>query len=932
MSKLSRFTLPAILIACLAWPAAADSDSAGWRDSSHRAVLKNDRLEARFQSGRLFELSDVTTGKTLLSTDPSSLSANIPLFGATGVDLDDGKISWKHKEGSIDFQFAGADGTEWNVHWTLEPGDGDLVLRTSARTPKPVGRFSVMFPGCDISEHRVVWISVYGAGHVQSAPWTGSLGDVHNGISQSYIQPIVSLFEGDGAGWFLEGREEKIGPANVLLQGRGETVDATLVRGFPVETTTPEMFEIRLRAYSEHWEDAVDPYVEWMERSAGFVPLDKKRPKWVNDIEAQAYVRIGDFKELDKLATRLDPERTMIGRMVGWRLDPMDLNYPDYRVNETAKRWIKRARELGFHVGVHFNTSGVSKDNAELLKRFERGFNVTGVDEEGNKTYSEIPGAGRHRYCSTALKDWRDYLIEQMREAVDVGVDLIYIDESMAGTGAFMVDGMTAIEGVMTLEKEIMEAYPHVAVETEQFNPMASRHAAFALSQMPLGHPLSGYIFHRFIHILPEGYTIAPVNVDMMDAVQSWGFMVPGGAFRESWIQICEAFQQYGLVPDSRLPRTPFTKFADHHSHGIAPVADEPVPPEGIKLFGFRGRKGVTAFYEKHPTRRGLVIYQPGKDPQWIGTRITGVKTWTGPGAVEEITPGVNEVADWMYYDGDKIFGLDPERTYALDESKSLSPDRFHFTAIPDDFSTPMDGVGPTRTVAVGQGQDRSFYKMNFSGHGEIRMHVPDDTLVFLDGREVVVDRGGQSAVATIDASEDEIATLIAFRKSDVELSGEFADLPVYTSLQQRNFYFGQHQVLDYSTEGPVRKMRDMNAFYAHLTGTGVLIGRLPDAGSIRIQGAYGMREESIITDGDAVIRINGNEVMRMPPGPRPYEVHSFKVDISAHAGRHVMLEFLPDGLVHGPSAADWFNPRIVVNERGEGVVPTDQLEILENR
>ena len=123
-----------------------------------------------------------------------------------------------------------------------------------------------------------------------------------------------------------------------------------------------------------------------------------------------------------------------------------------------------------------------------------------------------------------------------------------------------------------------------------------------------------------------------------------------------------------------------------------------------------------------------------------------------------------------------------------------------------------------------------------------------------------------------------------------------------------------------------------MNAFYAHLTGTGVLIGRLPDAGSIRIQGAYGMREESIITDGDAVIRINGNEVMRMPPGPRPYEVHSFKVDISAHAGRHVMLEFLPDGLVHGPSAADWFNPRIVVNERGEGVVPTDQLEILENR
>jgi hypothetical protein len=471
--------------------------------------------------------------------------------------------------------------------------------------------------------------------------------------------------------------------------------------------------------------------------------------------------------------------------------------------------------------------------------------------------------------------------------------------------------------------------YPHVAVETEQFNPMASRHAAFALSQMPLGHPLSGYIFHRFVKILPEGYTTAPLDVDMLDAVQSWGFMVPGGGFRESWIQICEAFQDYGLAPDSRLPRTPFKVFASHHSHGVYPIADTPVPAGGIRLFGYRGRGGVTAFYEKHPTRRGLVVYEPGNEPEWFGTRITGVTTWAGPGAVSEFTPGGNTDADWMIYDGDKILGLDPDRTYALDEEKSLPPDRFHLTSIPGDFSTPMDGVGPTRVVPVDQARDGSFYKMTFSGHGNLEMIVPDDILVFLNGKEVTVNCADRTAEAVIAAAPENPASLIAFRKTGVELRGAWADLPWQTSFLQRSFYLGQHRIHDFSAEGPVRKMRDINAFYTHVTGTGVLIGRLPDIGSLRLQGGYGMREESIITDGDPVIRINGKEVLRVPAGPRPYTVHSFDADITAYAGQHVMLEFLCDGLVHSPSAADWYNPRIVVQRRIESP-PTDQLDILE--
>ena len=927
--KYRAYSLPLFVVLSLSTIQALGGTS--WRDESQRSTLENDTLVARFQSGLLVGLKDKISGNKLLSIDPADLPAIIPLFGPIAFDLDAASINQNKLPGTLSCLLKGADGTEWEMQWVLEGRKGgDLILRTSARTASPVEQFQIPFRSCDISDHSLVWISNYGAGHVHRAPWSGALGDVANGISRSYLQPIVALFEGEARGWFVEGREEKIGPANITVQGRGDTVDLSLSRGYAVPTAEPAMYEIRFRTYRDHWEDAVDPYVQWMEEGAGFVPLEKKSPAWVKDIQAQSYIRIGDFKSLEKLASRVDPARTILGRMVGWRVHPMDLEYPDYRVNETAKRWFRLARELGFHVGAHFNTAGVSNTNKELLERFHRGFQVTGTDEDGNPTYYELADPGRHRYCSTALKDWREYLIEQIREAVEVGVDMIYIDESMAGTGAFYLDGMTAIEGVMTLEKEIMEAYPGVAVETEQFNPMASRHAAFALSQMPLGHPLSGYIFHRFIHILPEGYTSMPTDVDMLDAVQSWGFMLPGGGMTESWIEISHAFQKYELKPDSRLPRTSFRTFETHPSHGIAPVDDIRMPPEGIRLFGYRGKGGVTAYYEKHPTRRGLVIYEPGKEPMWVGTRITGVTSWQGSPVVEEVTPGVTEeVADWMMYDGEKVLGLNPAKTYRIDESKTMSPDRFHLTAIPDDFQMHFDG--DLRIAPVHQSEDRSFYMLTFTGNGVIDMRVPDDTLVFLNGEAVSVDRQKAKASAEIAATDENLGVLIAFRRIDRELSGPWGDLPWQTSLLQRSFYLGRHQILDYSTEGPVRKLRDTNGFYTHVTGTGVLIGRLPEAGSIRLQGGYGMRDESIITDGDAVIRINGKELMRVPAGDRPYKVHSFDVDVTSYAGQYVMLEFLSDGRVHGPTAADWYNPWIVVDSKVMEKQPTDQLEIIEN-
>ena len=64
---------------------------------------------------------------------------------------------------------------------------------------------------------------------------------------------------------------------------------------------------------------------------------------------------------------------------------------------------------------------------------------------------------------------------------------------------------------------------------------------------------------------------------------------------------------------------------------------------------------------------------------------------------------------------------------------------------------------------------------------------------------------------------------------------------------------------------------------------------------------------------GDGVVRMNGREVLRVPPGREPYQMHPFDVDISAFAGQYVLLEFASEGKVHGPSPAGWESPETVI-------------------
>ena len=864
--------------------------AADWQEPANRSSLANQAMEARFQSGILVELVDRVREQTLVYLDAGGLPDSYPLFGELGIDPARCTVKVEAGAGETTSVWESRDGTVMRLRWSIESGPGDLVLHASARTPRPVPEFRVLLPGCGIRDHNLVVAGAYGVGTELAAPWEDTIvGDPCTAaLRESNVHPLVALFQGEKAGWFLEGREARLSPANLMARGHGETVDIALVRGFQHPTASPELYEVRIRTYREHWQDAVDPYVGWLEEEAGMVPLSQKNPPWVRDIAVQANLRVCDFEGLEALAGRVEPHRTILGRITNYRTHPIYFHWPDYTMPAESVRWFQRAKELGFHLSANISADSFFSSYTELIERFRPGLMAMGKDPEGRDTFHGA--AGNNLYCSLAYKPWRDYLVEQIRPVIEAGADVIHLDENGIPEGQLFANGESAVEGASLLVQEIMQAYPGVAVDCE-LHIKNIRHAGFAQIDYyaDLGHPLTGYLFKRFVHFTGAGKYGQPIADATMDSYQSWGYLLPSAGREESWNQIAEAFARHNLVPDSRAL----------------------LGPE--QLFAYRGDGGVTAFFEKRADRRGLVLYESGKTPRWAGTRVAGIKQWPGPGVIRDWIPGPDVLADWLIYDGDTMAGLDPAKSYLLDETRTPRRDAFHITRVPGDFA--LYENDRYRTQGHESGINDSYHLVKFTGTGIMELFVPENWLAFLDGEAVEVDPATSTGRIEVSSSTDEPGVLLAFERSDVELAGRWVDLPWQLSPMQRNWYVGRQVSLQHRSDGFIRLPTADADIFNHVAGGGVIIGRLPEERSLSLHGAYRMRDRVPDAYGDGVIRINGREVMRIPigpPGPQPRKVHPFDVDISDLAGQYILLEFHSEGRVAGiGEEAIWYAPQI---------------------
>lgn len=134
-----------------------------------------------------------------------------------------------------------------------------------------------------------------------------------------------------------------------------------------------------VRQYQGGVQNAAAIYRNYIEKAYGLVPLEKRPTAWVRDI---AFVQVNDFargplpakgfrspnqdyggknyekslefhlKEMEELAKRIDPKKVMF-YMTDWRMDGMDMMFPNYNVDPYFALFVGRAKKLGFKIMLH---------------------------------------------------------------------------------------------------------------------------------------------------------------------------------------------------------------------------------------------------------------------------------------------------------------------------------------------------------------------------------------------------------------------------------------------------------------------------------------------------------------------------------------------------------------------------------------------------
>jgi hypothetical protein len=118
----------------------------------------------------------------------------------------------------------------------------------------------------------------------------------------------------------------------------------------------------RLNVYQGDWQKPAGEYRQWYYKAYNLGKEESSRQSWINDIRLAVSWCPGRTDILDALAKKISPKRIVL-HFNNWRTFPYDENYPDYHASESAKEFIKKCNDVGFHVMPHFNSIDMDPGN-----------------------------------------------------------------------------------------------------------------------------------------------------------------------------------------------------------------------------------------------------------------------------------------------------------------------------------------------------------------------------------------------------------------------------------------------------------------------------------------------------------------------------------------------------------------------------------------
>ena len=627
-------------------------------------------LQATFRDGTLVALQNRTGGDSLLVANPASPAA-AALKDAQGFSSADAttKVVCTRQGAGARITLNGLAGDPSAVI-TLDLGaeaDGTLTVQQSAARDKPrLLSGSWGLAGIDAAQAQIV-LPENGGALVDPVRGPGTM---HlDWPSQWQAAMIVLQGKTGGFSVWAEDPDAQFKSVEVRRSDREVTLTFATETRAAYDTAHSIASPVwRIQTYRGDWKVPTLDYRQRIARARELTAIAKRNPDWIKDI--RTVVRVGNdakIEDLRGLAARLDPHQTLL-YVPGWRKYPYDNLYPDYDPKSGFVEWCQAAQALGYRVMVHGNLVGIGPKHPELAQ-VEKYIQTDRVGGNRVGWFLDKPDHPGQIFClNPSSAEVRAFLIAHFKRAYDqVHFDALHLDFPVIGpVHDGDLEGMSCARGAEVYLQELQAALPGVALGTEGLNEtllacsFAQVGEPFWVSPQPgvRPHPIRSTIFAPFCGLyghlgMPSQQDSFPAFLshhDFFDWMGAWptlsldGPLNPTSAGNDFVLREANYFQRNGLMPAPEVVNYP----------------DE--------LFAWRGRDGaISAIFDNPPGRRLAARATPNK-PAWA--LLGKVNTYDGPGTV----------ADWRAFDGDHLFGLDPDKRYPLGDTV-LDPHELHLVS-----------------------------------------------------------------------------------------------------------------------------------------------------------------------------------------------------------------------------------------------------------
>jgi hypothetical protein len=253
----------------------------------------------------------------------------------------------------------------------------------------------------------------------------------------------------------------------------------------------------RINTYRGDWKVPAEKYRQWYWKAYNLEAEEQLRQKWIRDVKFAISWCPGNTDILDALAKKIDPSKVLL-HFSNWRTDGYDENYPDYFASESAKVFLKKGREMGFHIMPHFNS--IDMDPSNPVYDRVRDFPYRSVETkqlQGWSWYNSrvigVPESNTNRMenrdkkvmvkIHPGLSMWRSILGERILTAAkELSLNTVFIDVTLCiwNIHNSIVESMPPTEGMNKLIRHVSELGNGLVVGGEGLNEITAQRQSFA--------------------------------------------------------------------------------------------------------------------------------------------------------------------------------------------------------------------------------------------------------------------------------------------------------------------------------------------------------------------------------------------------------------------------------------------------------------------